>query len=542
MGTTTYNPLLQTLPKELIAIELSGAARDGEVYFQKQGEEARRTGLKRVLRWYDLTLLGIGATIGAGIFVVTGSVARDKAGPALCISYIISGFCCMLSSFSYAEFAALSPQSGSAYGYTKATMGTFASWVIGWDLCLEYGVCAAGVAQGFSKYITSLMRQFGVEVSPYICSAPWQYDQDTGNLSLTGSVFDAPAAIVSLFLSLVLVRGIKESTTLNGAMVCIKVGIVLFVIFTGAAFVEPKNFEPFLPFGFFGISFFGYTAVGKTDARGDSVGVLAASSVVFFAYIGFDAVSTQAEEAADPQRDLPRGIIGSLAISTVLYVCVSVVLVGMVPYTAIDRDAPLSSAFASHNLPWAQVIVSLGALAGLSSVLLVNLLGQTRILMAMARDGLLPEGFFCAIHPVYRTPYRATAITGFFVALVGSLIPMSVLVELVSMGTLMAFAFVNISIIILRRTQPGIPRPFVCPWCPFVPGLGAILCFLLMISLPSSNWIRLIGWFCVGCTIYKYYSVPSLARRAEREAREGAQTQEQGAQAQAQVSQEKNME
>jgi APA family basic amino acid/polyamine antiporter len=301
-------------------------------------------------------------------------------------------------------------------------------------------------------------------------------------------------------------------------MVVFKVVIVLFVILGGIAFINPANYQPFLPYGFFGISFFGQTAIGGTDTRGDSVGVLAATSIVFFAFIGFDAVSTQAEECENPQRDMPIGIVGSLLISTILYVSVALVLVGMVPYQQIDRDAPLSSAFGDHGMKWAQIIISFGALAGLSSVMLVNLLGQPRILMAMARDGLLPKEFFSDIHPVFRTPYRSTALTGLFVATVGALVPLSVLVELVSMGTLMAFGFVNVSVSILRRTKPDLPRPFKCPYCPWVPGVGALSCFLLMLSLPSTNWVRLVVWFLVGMCIYKFYSVPNMARIASEAA------------------------
>lgn len=523
----TYNPLLGKGAAGMLsrdikeAFELSGAAVEGEEYFKRELAKGNAAGMKKVLRWPELISLGIGATIGAGIFVVTGAVARDTAGPALCLSYIFSGFCCLLSSFSYAEFAAISPQAGSAYGFTKATMGTWWGWVIGWDLILEYGVTAAGVSQGWSKYFNALLKLFGAEVPLLIRSAPWAYDPDTGKITVTGSMFDVPAVLISFTLTLILIRGIKESARINNFMVAFKVTIVLFVILGGIAFISPSNYQPFMPYGFFGISFFGYTAVGGTDKKGDSVGVLAAASIVFFAFIGFDAVSTQAEECENPQRDLPIGIVGSLVVSTVLYVSVALVLVGMVPYQQIDREAPLSSAFGDHGMKWAQVIVSLGALAGLSSVMLVNLLGQPRILMAMARDGLLPKEFFSDIHPTFRTPYRSTALTGLFVAIVGALIPLSVLVELVSMGTLMAFGFVNVSVIILRRTQPNLHRPFKCPYCPWVPGAGAASCFLLMLSLPSTNWVRLIVWFLIGMTVYKFYSVPNMARiAAEASAKE----------------------
>lgn len=309
------------------------------------------------------------------------------------------------------------------------------------------------------------------------------------------------------------VLGIKESANFNAATVVFKVSIVLFVILAGIAYINTANYQPFLPYGFFGISFFGYTAIGQSDPAGNPVGVLAGSSIVFFAYIGFDAVTTNAEECRNPQRDLPIGIIASLTISSLLYVAVSLVLVGMVPYNQIDRDAPLSSAFGAVGLPWAQFIVACGALAGLTSVLLVMLMGQPRILMAMARDGLLPKQFFTDIHPVYKTPYKCTILTNCFVALVSALVPLSVLVELVSIGTLMAFAMVNISVLILRKVKPDIPRPFLCPGYPLVPAAGAATCILLMISLPSANWIRLIIWFAIGCCVYYCYGIRGQHRQ-----------------------------
>lgn len=313
-------------------------------------------------------------------------------------------------------------------------------------------------------------------------------------------------------MSVILIRGIEESAYFNAAIVVMKIIIIIFVIVVGSAYVQPDNFSPFMPYGFFGISFFGYTAVGQTDPAGNSVGVLAGASVVFFAYIGFDAVTTNAEECENPKRDLPIGIIGSLVISTVLYIAVSVVLVGMVNYKDINRDSPLSSAFGDVGLLWAQFIVSIGAILGLTSVLLVSLMGQPRILMAMGRDGLLPENFFTSVHSEYRTPHKVTTLVGVFAACLGAFIPLSILVELVSMGTLMAFMFVNISIICLRKWRPDIPRPFECPFVPYLPALGALLCFLMMISLPSPNWIRLIVWFSLGMVIYFGYGKKNAAK------------------------------
>jgi len=517
------NPL-HVLDKTLVELNVT---EDTESYFEAQ---SRKHGMKRVLRWPELILLGIGATIGAGIFVVTGVVARDKTGPALCLSYIFSGLACLLSAFSYAEFSGLAPTAGSAYGYTRSTMGELLGWVIGWDLCLEYAVSAAGVAQGFSSYLSSLLAIYGHSIPLEIRGTPWAFDPDTGKLTATGSYFDLIALVVTFLATLLLIRGIKETARLNAVMVCFKIGVCIFVIIVGAMFVKAENFTPFMPYGFAGISFFGYTAVGQSDAQGNSVGVLAGASVVFFAYIGFDAVTTNAEECENPQKDLPIGIIGSLLISTLLYVGVSIVLVGMVPYKLIDRSAPISTAFGhvggnSALSAAAQVIVSLGALAGLSSVLLVNLMGQPRILMAMARDGLLPYNLFTDLHPTYLTPYRSTALTGLCVGWISALIPLSVLVELVSMGTLMAFMFVNISIIVLRVRKPDLRRPFLCPGYPYVPALGALCCFSLMISLPSSNWVRLVVWFAIGMAIYYAYGKKNAAamRKAEQQGENIAQ-------------------
>jgi APA family basic amino acid/polyamine antiporter len=520
------NPL-HTLDQTLLKLNIH---EDTAEYIKNA---TKKHGMKKVLKWPELILLGVGATIGAGIFVVTGVVARDKTGPALPLSYVFSGIACLLSAFSYAEFAGMAPTAGSAYGYTRSTMGEFFGWVIGWDLVLEYAVSAAGVAQGFSGYLSSLLAIYGYHIPIEIATTPWGFDPETGKLAATGSYFDVIALIVTFFATLLLIRGIQETATLNAIMVVFKIGVCLFVIIVGALFVKKENFSPFMPYGFAGISFFGYTAVGQSDNQGNSVGVLAGASVVFFAYIGFDAVTTNAEECEKPQRDLPIGIIGSLVLSTILYVGVSIVLVGMVPFQKIDRSAPISAAFshipgsdgANKGLSQAsQLIVSLGALAGLASVLLVNLMGQPRVLVAMARDGLLPYKLFTDLHPIYLTPYRSTALTGLCVAWVAALIPLSVLVELVSMGTLMAFMFVNISVIVLRRRSPHLPRPFLCPGFPYVPGLGALCCLTLMLSLPSSNWVRLVIWFAIGMAIYYGYgkkSAEMMRRREEESRREG---------------------
>lgn len=500
---------------EPVVLPSSEVNESGNEYINRQIALSERSGLRKDLEWPNLIGLGVGMTIGAGIFVLTGVCARDKTGPALFLSFIVSGIVCLLSALSYAEFAGMAPTAGSAYGFTRATLGPFMGWVVGWDLVLEYAVTGAGVAQGWSKYCRRLIKICGGEMPLAISTTPWSYDPDTGKPGVTGSVFDLLAVTILAVCTLILIRGIKESTYVNNGMVVFKVLVVLFVILVGMAYTKTENYSPFMPYGFFGLSFFGYTAIGESDASGNSVGVLAGASVVFFAYIGFDGVTTCAEECKNPQRDLPIGIIGSLAISTVLYVALSIVLVGMVPYKEIDRDSPVSSAFGYVGLPWAEVIVTLGALAGLTSVLMMSLLGQPRILMAMARDGLLPKKFFTDIHPVYRTPHKITALIGVLVSVISSLIPLTVLVELVSMGTLMAFALVNISVIRLRYISPDIVRPFRCPCFPYIPGAGAVLCLLLMLSLPSENWFRLIGWFGLGMIIYYNYGRHHASRQQE---------------------------
>lgn len=500
MIVETKNPFQPLSSGPLEVEEVSGTD-----YIEAQRAHAASSGLKKDLGWFNLVCLGVGCTIGAGIFVLTGVCARDKTGPALFLSFIISGFVSLLSAFSYAEFAGLSPTAGSAYGFTRASLGPLFGWIVGWDLVLEYAVAAAGVAQGWSKYFNVLVELCGGKIPLAIRTTPWSYDPETGKAEITSAAFDFPAVCITITLTLLLIRGVKESARINNIFVFIKVGVVLFVIFAGLNYVKAENYFPFMPYGFFRLSFFGFTVIGQSDPGGNSVGVLAGSAIVFFAFVGFDAVTTNAEECINPQRDLPIGILGSLTISTILYVGLSLVLVGMVPYQEIDRESPISSAFGTVGVEWAEVMVTVGALAGLTSVLIVSLMGQPRILMAMARDGLLPSQVFTEIHPIYRTPYKITALTGLFVALLGSLIPLTVLVELVSMGTLLAFGLVNVSVIYLRYAHPEIPRPFLCPFFPFTPGLGALMCLLLMISLPSDNWIRLIVWFSLGMMVYDLY-------------------------------------
>ena len=399
--------------------------------------------LRKALRWPQLISLGIGCTIGAGIFVVTGKVAREQTGPALFLSYIFSGLACLACALCYAEFAAMNPSAGSAYSYARASMGEVVGWIIGWDLVLEYTVSASAVAKGWSENLNELLTLLGIPLPASISTAPL-----SSSWGLSGGVIDLPAVCITLALTFLLVRGVKESAAFNSVMVVIKVSLVLLVIVVGSVYVRASNFSPFMPFGFFSLSFFGNVVYGQTNAEGDAVGVVAGAALIYFSYIGFDAVSCQAEECSNPQRDLPIGIIGSLFVSTVLYVAASIVLVGLVPYNTIDTAAPFSRAFRDVGQPWAEGVVALGALTGITSVLLVTMLGQPRIALAMARDGLLPPSFFAAIHPVYQTPYKATYLTGGLVAITSGLIPLSILVELVSIGTLFAFTLVCISVLI----------------------------------------------------------------------------------------------
>jgi APA family basic amino acid/polyamine antiporter len=461
--------------------------------------------LRRALGPVALTSLGIGCIIGAGIFVLTGLAAHDKAGPSLIVSFVVAGFACALAALSYAEFAALTPVAGSAYTYAYATVGELFAWIIGWDLGLEYTVAASAVAHGWSKYAQNFMGMFGIKLPTALSTAPFDVNPEGAGVVATGGVFDLMAVAVIAVLVTILVLGIRESAGFNTAMVVVKVGIVLLVIAVGAFYVRSENWHPFAPYGWTGLNVFGKHLLGQTDASGAPLGTLAGAAVIFFAYIGFDSVSTHAEEARNPQRDVPIGIIASLAICTVLYIAVSAVLTGMVPYREIDIEAPVAEAFAHSGLRWAQFVISLGAVAGITSVLLVLMLSQPRVLLAMARDGLLPEGFFGAVHPRFRTPYKATLLTGLVVALMTGFLPLGLLAELVNIGTLLAFSMVCVAVLIMRKTNPDAPRPFRCPLVPYVPILGVVLCVVLMFSLPPANWLRLLVWLVVGLVVYAGY-------------------------------------
>jgi APA family basic amino acid/polyamine antiporter len=461
--------------------------------------------LRRVLGPVALTSLGVGAIIGTGIFVLTGIASHDKTGPALILSFCASGVACIFAALCYAEFASMVPVAGSAYTYAYATLGELFAWIIGWDLVLEYTVSSSTVAHGWSHYFQDFIGIFGIKLPAMLSHAPFDYNPATGLLASTGQFMDLPALVIAFILTIVLVIGIRESASFNAAMVIVKLAIVFLVIGLGAFYVNPKNWHPFAPFGYTGISFFGKTLFGKTGAGGEPLGMLAGAAVVFFAYIGFDSVSTHAEEAKNPKRDVPIGIICSLVLCTILYIAVSAVLTGMVPYNKINIDAPVSDAFKQVGLPWAQFLVSLGALAGITSVLLVMMLSQPRVLLAMARDGLLPKSFFGAVHHKFRTPYKSTILTGIVVGLAGAFIPLRVLAELVNIGTLLAFVIVCLAVLIVRITHPDQPRPFRAPLWPFLPIAGVLSCLLLMFSLPSENWWRLIIWLLIGFIIYFTY-------------------------------------
>jgi amino acid transporter len=592
--------------------------------------------LKRALGPVTLTALGIGAVIGAGIFVATGAAAKDVAGPALMVSYVVAGVTCIFAALCYAEFASMAPVAGSAYTYAYTTLGELLAWIIGWDLVLEYAVGAATVANGWSGYFQSVLVKLGIAVPMVVSGAPHKYDQghllpnvvadypikvvqkqldEEKPLRVDGSekpakgnfwvfvikehkdgadvernvvagpvgdpaiesklkdgsapvevtqkvmetkekpvswadgeckpangvywVFSAkeqrekttvvagevgapaveaqlqnpqralvnlPAILVVALVTVVLVKGISESAGANALMVAIKVAAVLFVIAVGAFYVRRTNWTSnFAPYGWTGVGFFGIPVLGRTNAEGDPIGVLAGAAIIFFAYIGFDSVSTHAEEAKNPRRDVPIGIIASLVVCTILYIGVVAVLTGMVPFQQLSKDAGVSDAFKDAGLDWAQFIIAVAGVAGITSVLLVMMLSAPRVFLAMARDGLVPRGFFADVHPRFRTPWKSTIAIGIFVATMTALLPIDALLHLTNIGTLFAFVIVCAAVLVMRRTNPEAPRPFRCPLVPVVPALGIAACLLLMLSLPAANWWRLFGWLALGLCIYFFY-------------------------------------
>ncbi len=503
--------------------------------------------LKRTLGPFQLTALGIGAVIGAGIFVLSG-LGAHYAGPSLMLSFVLSGLGCAFAGLCYAEFAAMIPLAGSAYTYAYATLGELVAWIIGWDLTLEYAMGASTVSSGWSNHFIELMQIFHIKFPLWLAYDHWtavgvavdnvgrqimasnfpgltpgtqEYITQLGVLKAAPSAdmlsrahvllnapimfgheigLNLPAFVIALVVTTILAIGIQESAKFNSFIVVLKVAVVLFVLGLGSHYVHPanwgSNWQQFAPFGLAGIG--------------------SGAAYIFFAYIGFDAVSTTAQEAKNPQRDLPIGIIVSLAVCTLLYIGVAAVLTGMVPWQQISIEAPIARAFLDRGLPWASDIITAGALAGLTSVMLVMLLGQTRVLYAMANDGLLPKRFFAEIHPKFRTPFKNTYLVGLIAAIVGALTPIDDIGKMVNIGTLLAFVIVCISIIVLRKTDPNKARPFRTPWVPLVPILGILFNGYMMVKLGWLNWARLLIWLAIGLVVYFTYGVKnSRVQRGE---------------------------
>jgi APA family basic amino acid/polyamine antiporter len=448
--------------------------------------------LKRTLGAMSLVALGIGAIIGAGLFSLTGIAAAENAGPAIALSFVVAAIGCAFAGLCYSEFSTMIPIAGSAYTYAYATMGEFLAWIIGWDLVLEYAVGAATVSISWSAYIVSLLHDIGINLPPYLVASPWQPVQLPSGELVHGLV-NLPAVFIIALISTLLVVGIKESANVNAVMVMIKVAVVIIFIGVGIWFIKGSNYVPFIPentgtFGEFGWS-----------------GILRAAGVIFFAYIGFDAVSTAAQEAKNPQKDMPIGIIGSLLICTVLYVAFAFVMTGLAHYTEFKgAAAPVAVAIAKTPYAWLGSLVKFAIIAGLTSVILVMLLGQSRVFFSMSRDGLLP-GVFSEIHPRFRTPWKSNLLLMVFVSLFSAFAPISAVGHMTSIGTLFAFVIVCVGIMIMRKTQPGLPRPFRTPWVPVVPILGILINAMMMYGLGWENWLRLFVWLAIGLTIYFLY-------------------------------------
>ena len=468
-------------------------------------QESSGNQLRRALGPLHLTLLGIGGIIGTGIFVLTGTAAANHAGPALPLSFIIAGLGCTFAGLCYAEFAAMIPVSGSAYSYSYATLGEGVAWFIGWNLVLEYLFAVATVSVGWSGYAVSLLEQLHIHLPAALTNAPFSTPEGRETLDIvrTGAIINVPAILIVAVIGTICYIGIKQSAAFNSVIVAIKVTVIVLFIMFGVSYINTANWHPFIP-----------PNTGQTGVFGWS-GIMAASGVIFFAYIGFDAISTAAQETRNPQRDMPIGILASLVICTILYVIVSTVLTGMVKYTELDVAAPVALALDKYaGLHWLGIPVKLGAVCGMTSVMLVMTIAQARIFFAMARDGLLPP-FFGRVHPRFRTPSTGTVITAVAAAIVGGLFPVKLLGELVSIGTLAAFVTVCIGVLVLRRTRPDLRRPFRTPAPWFTCIAGAIVCGAMMVSLGAATWLRLLVWTVIGVVIYAFYGYQhSCVRKA----------------------------
>ena len=448
--------------------------------------------LKQVLGPWQLMSIGLGATIGTGVFVLTGQVAAEQSGPAVTLSFLIAAFGSGLAALCYAEFATFLPVPGSAYSYTYATLGEGIAWFIGWNLLLEYAISASAVAVSWSAYVVNLLKEFHINLPGILVHAPYEQNAD-GHLYATHAILNVPAVLIVAAMSYVCYVGISHSARANTIMVTLKIAIILVFMVAGLQYIDTANWHPYVPantgkFGHFGLS-----------------GILQGSAIIFFSYVGFDTASTTALEARNPQRDLPIGIIGALVISTLLYVGMAVVMTGMVPFTSLKVDEPVAVALDAHKqLSWLSPLVKAGIIIGMTSVILASLLGQPRILLSMADDGLLPPAMR-RCHPRYKTPHVATVITGVVAAAIAGIFPLDVLADLISIGILLAFAVVCIGVLIMRVTRPDEPRPFRVPFAPVVCILGAVVCLAMCFALQNATWIRLVIWTAIGMGIYAAY-------------------------------------
>ncbi|HEX2609091.1 MAG TPA: amino acid permease [Flavisolibacter sp.] len=464
-------------------------------------QDIRTSELTRTLGKWELTAIGVGAVIGGGIFVLTGVAANLYAGPALALSFVIAGIGCLFAAFCYAEFASILPVSGSAYAYSYGTVGEFFAWFIGWNLILEYMMGATTVAVSWSKYFLKLLHLAGLPSLPsWLVNDPVTAREEAIHLGIQAPAFsiNLPAGLIVWLVTYILYKGIKESARTNNLIVCIKVAAVLFVIAVGSFYLTPANWHPFIPEAV-------VNAAG-TSQYGWS-GVITAAGIVFFAFIGFDAVSTQSQEALNPTKDIPFAIMASLIICTSLYILVSLVLTGMVPYAQIDRSAPVAAAFERAGLPWASLLITIAAVVGLISVMLVMLLSQTRIFLNMARDGLLPERLFGVIHARYKTPWKSTLLVGGIASLIAAVTPIEKATKMTSIGTLFAFAMICGAVLLLRRKEPDLHRPFKVKYLTPVALLGIGFNLFLMASLDSATWMRFVVWSVLGILIYFLYSM-----------------------------------